>query len=69
MNEIIKEWLIALYDKEIEATKISIENEKIWANGSDDETECSMHLENIERLEKYIEVLEDLKITDMNISL
>jgi hypothetical protein len=69
MDEIIKEWLTALYDKEIEATKVSIENERIWANGSDDETERFMHLENIERLEKYIEVLEDLKITDMNIPL
>ena len=60
-NEIIKEWLAALYDDAIAEAKATIGNERLWANGSGSETEASAHLQNIEIQEEYIEVLENLK--------
>lgn len=60
-NEIIKEWLAALYDEAIAEAKATIANERLWANGSGSETEAASHLSNIEIQEEYIEVLENLK--------
>ena len=58
MNPLIKEWLVEMYNTEIENTKKTISNERIWANGSDNP---EVHLGNIETLEEYIETLEELK--------
>ena len=70
MNEMIKEWLnelydevTELYDEEIKETKAAIANERIWANGADDPT---LHCKNIETLEEYLEVLENLKEKTLN---
>lgn len=60
-NEIIKEWLAALYDDAIAEAKETIANERLWANGSGSEEEASAHLQNIDIQEEYIEVLENLK--------
>ena len=56
MDEMIKEWLRQLYENEIEDSRVNIENELLWALGYDGE-EPNPHIENIERLYAYIEVL------------
>lgn len=61
MNEMIKFWLIGMYDENIEDAKGTIENEKLWAKGSSSKEEKQMHLDNIKVIEEYIEVLEELK--------
>ena len=55
-NEIINIWLENLYTDALEEAKANIENERIWGYGSDDDMSDS----NIENLEEYIEVLEEL---------
>ena len=59
-NELVKEWLRELYKNEIDETLGTIENERIWSNGADDEEGAEMHERNIESLEEYIEVLQNL---------
>lgn len=61
MDEMIKFWLIDLYQKEIEETNENIRNHKLWLLGAKDEEEEQMEKENIARLYEYIEVLEELK--------
>ena len=61
MSDQIKEWLKAMYNEEIEQTTGSISNERLWANGAPDEETAQMHLDNIEELERYLEILEGLK--------
>lgn len=61
MNEMIKFWLRAMYDENIEDAKGTIENEKLWEKGSSSKEEKQMHLDNIKVIEEYIEVLEELK--------
>lgn len=60
MDEIIKEWLCNLFNNEIDEVKGSIENERIWANGSLDDEAINCHGENVERYEKYLEILTEL---------
>lgn len=61
MKEIVKIWIqelgtptIEKIKSEIEEVKGTIENEKIW--GLSD----NIHYENIESLEEYLEVLEEM---------
>lgn len=61
MNETVKIWIeelgtptIEKIKSEIEDVKGTIENEKVWALSDD------IHYENIENLEEYLEVLEEM---------
>ena len=59
-NELVKEWLKEMYKNEIDETVGAIENERMWSNGADDVEAASMHEGNIESLEEYVEVLQNL---------
>jgi len=59
-NEIINEWLVKMYDNEIGETKGAISNERAFQKGADG-VEIDMHEQNIQTLEEYIEILENLK--------
>ena len=61
MNEMIKFWLNAMYDENIEDAKCTIRNEEMWAKGSPSREEEQMHLDNIADLQEYITVLEELR--------
>ena len=60
MNEIVKNWLIELYEREIKDTLGSISNERIWLIGSDVWEEKKMHLDNMANLNEYITTLKIL---------
>ena len=60
MNEIVKNWLIELYEREIEEALGSISNERIWLMGTDVLEEEKMHLDNMANLNEYITTLETL---------
>lgn len=64
MNETIKIWLEELYTKEIEETRATIKNERMWEIGYDGE-ESNPHTENIETLSEYIDVLKE-KLEELN---
>lgn len=61
MDEMIKSWLVEMYDREIESAEGSIEQERCWANGAPDYATTAMHMDNMERFEEYIRTLESLK--------
>lgn len=61
MNEMIKFWLVDMYDENIEDAKCTIRNEEMWAKGSPSKEEEQMHLDNIADLQEYITVLEELR--------
>ena len=46
--------------EELEESRVSLSNEKIWLAGSDSRDDKFCHSENIADLEEYIEVLEDM---------
>jgi hypothetical protein len=58
MNEMIKFWLIQLYEKEINEYKAAISNEQMWELGYNGE-EPNPHTNNICNILEYISVLED----------
>ena len=60
MNEIVKNWLIKLYEREIKDALGSISNERIWLTGSDVWEEEKMHLDNMTNLNEYITTLKIL---------
>ncbi|MBO7734723.1 MAG: hypothetical protein J6S67_19340 [Methanobrevibacter sp.] len=62
-DPVISEWLDNLFDTEIGETRGTIANEKIWLRGSDTPEQEYCHMKNIETLNQYIEVLENLKAT------
>lgn len=59
MNEMVKNWLIKLFEREIEETLGSISNERIWLMGTD-VWEEKMHLDNMTNLSEYITTLKIL---------
>ena len=61
MNEMIKFWLVDMYNENIEDAKCTIRNEEMWAKGSSSKESEQMHLDNIAVLLDYITVLEELK--------
>ena len=61
MNEMIKFWLVDMYDENIEDAKCTIRNEEMWAKGSPSREEEQMHLDNIAVIQEYITVLEELR--------
>ena len=60
MNEIVKNWLIELYEREIEEALGSISNERILLMGTDVLEEEKMHLDNMANLNEYITTLKTL---------
>ena len=60
MNEVVKNWLIKLYEREIEEALGSISNERIWLMGTDVLEEEKMHLDNMANLNEYITTLKTL---------
>ena len=61
MNEMIKFWLVDMYNENIEDAKCTIRNEEMWAKGSPSREEEQMHLDNIAVIQEYITVLEELR--------
>ena len=61
MNEMVKNWLIELYEREIEEALGSISNERIWLMGTDVLEEEKMHLDNMANLNEYITTLKTLQ--------
>lgn len=60
MNEIVKNWLTELYEREIKEALGSISNERIWWMGADVLEEEKMHLDNMANLNEYITTLKTL---------
>lgn len=60
MNEMVKNWLIELYEREIKEALGSISNERTWLMGSDVWEEEKMHLDNMTNLSEYITTLKIL---------
>ena len=61
MDEMVKIWVRALYNEEIDSATQAISNERLWLKGSTTAKEQNSHMENIRRYEEYIETLEGLK--------
>ena len=60
MNEMVKNWLIKLYEREIEEALGSVSNERIWLMGTNVLEEEKMHLDNMTNLNEYITTLKIL---------
>ena len=60
MNEMIKHWLIKLYEREIEETQGTISNENLWMLGSETKEEEKMHIDNMANLNEYVATLKTL---------
>ena len=65
MNEIVKNWLTDLYEREIEEIKGTISNENLWMIGSKTKEEEQMHVDNMANLNEYIATLKTL-LNDIN---
>ena len=61
MTENQKTWLLKMFEKEIEETENTINNERLWALGSDNTTAQQCHVNNITELKGYIEILKKYK--------
>lgn len=61
IKEAHKEWLLSLYDREIEETKIDMSNHFIWLKGAKNKEDEEMEKQNIQNLSDYIEILKKLK--------
>lgn len=57
----IKEWVIQMYDREIEDAKANISNQRNWQRAASSQEEFDMFGENISQLEEYLKALETLK--------
>ena len=61
MDEMVKKWVQALYNEEIDNATQAISNERLWLKGYSTAFEQKAHMGNIKRYEEYIETLEGLK--------
>lgn len=61
MDNLVKKWIVSLYNEAIEETTNARLNEKRWLRGCGSTTERNFHEENIKRYEEYIETLEELR--------
>ena len=61
MNEMVKNWLIKLYEREIEEIKGTISNNHLCILGAADEEEERMFIQNEVDMREYLDVLEELK--------
>ena len=59
MPENVKIWLIAMYEAEIEETRVNISNNRLWQRGCSTCEEVEMYESNINDLLVYLEVLEE----------
>ena len=53
MSDIVKQWFIQLYEKELESVKGAISNERLWQKGADSIEQATMHEQNIVDLLEY----------------
>lgn len=60
-EEMIKNQLLRMYDREIEETFRAVSNERVWRIESQTPEEYGTHTANINRLLKYVEALKKLK--------
>lgn len=60
MSEIVKNWLIKLYEREIRVALGALSIERTWLIGTDVWEEEKMHLDNMENLNEYIATLRTL---------
>lgn len=61
MTENQKTWLLRMIENEIEETEGTINNEHLWALGSNDATDQQCHINNITELKGYIDILNKYK--------
>ena len=61
MDNLVKKWIVLLYNEAIEETTNARLNEKYWLKGCSSTAEQNTHEENIKRHEEYIEALEELR--------
>lgn len=61
MTENQKTWLLRMIENEIEETEGTIDNEHLWALGSDDATAQQCHVNNITELKGYMNILNKYK--------
>lgn len=61
MTENQKTWLLKMFEREIEDTEEAVNNEHLWALGSNDATAQQCHVNNITELKNYIEILKRYK--------
>ena len=61
MDEMVKMWVKALYNEEIDSATQAISNERLWLKGSTTVIQQDSQMKNIRRYEEYIETLEGLK--------
>ena len=60
LSDNMKEWLLKLFDREIEECSVASSNEHIWAIGSSGESTIQ-HEENAKELIEYIEIIRALR--------
>ena len=61
MNEMVKNWLIELYEREIKEIKGTISNNSLCILSAANEEEERMFIQNEMDMREYLEVLEELK--------
>lgn len=61
MNEMVKYWLIQLYEKEIEEVKGTISNNKLYIYSAANADKEHMFIQNEMDMREYIDVLKELK--------
>ena len=59
-NEVVEIWMANLFNRELEDTKDTINNEEMWDLGSDTMDAQLGHEDNIENLKEYTSILEDV---------
>ena len=57
MSEMVKNWLIKLYEREIKKIKGTISNNRLWILGAANEEEERMFIQNEMDMIEYLEVL------------
>ena len=60
-DPMIIEWLTQMLQAESEEVTGTISNEHLWALGSNTDLETAIHLDNIDRLNEYLETIKALK--------
>ena len=61
MSDLIKEWLLEMFDSEIEEVNGTISNNRLWLVGCASTEEAIMYEENIVNLVEYRDVLKKLR--------
>ena len=61
MDEMVKKWVQALYNEEIDNATQAISNERFWLKRCSTAFEQKARMGNIKRYEEYIETLEGLR--------